>query len=108
MTKSLRLVLLLVIAAAVLFMVISFLDYSHRKHDLTVLEQNLSVSRKTWETIAEEKVELQAVLKTKKEELKEAELSLSEASERAKTLKAEIETLQKDIQALKESMKSED
>ena len=47
-------------------------------------------------------MELQGILKTKKEELKEAELSLSEATERAKTLRGEIEVLQQEIQTLKQ------
>ena len=102
MTKSLRLILLLVIAAALLFMVLSFLNYIHMKNDLDDLTDRLAVSRETWEKIAEEKVELQGILKTKKEELKEAELSLSEATERAKTLRGEIEVQQQEIQTLKQ------
>ena len=106
MTKSLRLVLLLVMAAAILFMVFALLDYTKMNRELSSLQNQLAVSRQTWETIADEKVELQGVLKTKKEELKEAELSLSEASERAETLKAEIDSLNKEIDTLKESLKS--
>ena len=52
MTKSLRLILLLVIAAALLFMVLSFLNYIHMKNDLADLTDRLAVSRETWEKIA--------------------------------------------------------
>lgn len=101
MTKSLRLILLLVIAFALLFMVLSLLNYFQMKNNLADLNNRLTYSRQTWEKIAEEKVELQGILKTKKEELKEAELSLSEATERAETLRNEIKTLQQEIETLK-------
>ena len=100
MTKSLRLILLLVTAFALLFMVLSLLNYIHMKNNLADLTDQLALSRQTWEKIAEEKVELQGILKTKKEELKEVELSLSEATERAKTLRNEIEILQQEIEVL--------
>ncbi len=102
MTKSLRLILLLVTAFALLFMVLSLLNYIHMKNNLADLTEQLALSRQTWEKIAEEKVELQGILKTKKEELKEVELSLSEATERAKSLRNEIEILQQEIEVLKQ------
>lgn len=104
MTKTLRFILLLVMAAALLFMILTFTKYVRKKKNLNDLQDQLNVSRQTWENIADEKVELQGILKTKKEELKEAELTLSESTERARTLKAEIEVLQKDIEELKKKI----
>jgi len=105
MNRSLRIMLLLVIAVALLFMIFSSLRYFHMKKDLSDLQSYLTVSRESWEKTAAEKEELQVILKSKKEELKEAELSLSEATERAETLKSEIDILQNDIEKLKEKLK---
>ena len=106
MTKPLRLILLLVMAAAILFMAVGLMNYIKMKTDLSGLQNQLVLSRQAWETTADEKVELQGILKGKKEELKEAELTLSEATERAETLRAEIEQLNKEIDSLKENLKS--
>ena len=102
MTKSLRYLMLLIVAAAaavILVLGANWLNLGKLLRETTAL---LSESRNNWETIASEKEELQDQLQTLKDELKEANLTLTEAEERAVTLSGEIEQLQKDIDELTE------
>ena len=101
MSKQLRWILCIVMAAAVTLIAVcsaSFLDLGRQLHDC---EDQLAASRESWENTAAEKEVLQADLKTLRETLKEASLSLSEATERAEELKADISSLQKEIDGLK-------
>ncbi len=61
----------------------------------------LEQSRNTWEQIAAEKEALQAELKTVNEQLREAELTRSEALENAEKLQGDIGILEQEIAELK-------
>ena len=102
MNKSLRVLMLLIIAAAAVLIMILGSNWMNLGKQLQETNMLLSESRKSWETTASEKEELQDQLQDLKDELKEANLSLTEAEERASTLTAEIEQLQKDIAELTE------
>ena len=97
MSKTQKLILWIVLAAAVLVMVFCTLNYLNLKGRLRETSLQLSDSRVTWEGIAAEKEALQEDLKTIKNELKEAELSLEEAQTRAEEIREEIKTLQDEI-----------
>ena len=101
MSRQLKIILLVVMAAAFALIISCTMTYLDLGKQLRTNEALLAESRAAWEGIAAEKETLQAELKEKQAELKEAELSLSEATERAEELKAEIGALQEDISALK-------
>ena len=99
MSKTQKLILWIVLAAAVLVMAFCSINYLNLKSRLRETGQQLSDSRVTWEGLAAEKEALQEDLKTIKNELKEAELSLEEAQTRADEIREEIKTLQEEIKA---------
>lgn len=100
MKKSLVLSLWAAALAAVLLMVLFTSDYLNSRNELNLTKTQLAESRKTWENTAAEKEKLQDQLKQIRDDVKEADLSLRESTERAEELRAEIETLKKDIDRL--------
>ena len=107
MNNQLKIILCLVMAAALALITVCGLNYLRLTKELRSSEQQLAESRETWETIAAEKEALQDDLRAKQKELKEAKLTLDETTERASELKAEIEQLRKDIELLKANEKSD-
>ena len=100
MNKSLRIPLVLAALAALLLMVFLCVHYLRGNQELSALEAEVEASRTAWETTAAEKEALQAELKQVSNDLKEANLSLSESTERADELRADIETRKEEIAAL--------
>lgn len=103
MNKKLCLILCFVLAFALLVMIFCSVNYLSLNKQLMNIRDQVADSQKTWEGIAAEKELLQQDLKTLKNELKEANLSLMESEESAEKLKADIETLQKEIAELEKS-----
>ena len=102
MNRSLRAILLLVLAVAFLFTALQFADMISLNSDVRSRRAELAESRAVWEKIAEEKETLQAELKQVTNDLKEARLSLSESETRKEELKEEIQGLESEIKALEE------
>lgn len=103
MNKHLKIWLCIVMASAIALIAFCAVDYLSLGSRLRDCEKRLAESRAAWEQIAADKVEIQKELKAKKENLKEAELTLSESAERAEELKTEIELLKQEIETLKNS-----
>ena len=103
MNKSTRLLLYIIMLAAMALICVCFLHYISLNRQYLDFDRQLSESRETWESIAAEKEALQVSLAEKKNELKEAELSYRESTERAEELKAEIEQLTEEIDNLKQN-----
>ena len=103
MTNRLKMILCLVMAAAVTLVLICLFQYLNMGKDLRLREKQLSESRASWEKIAEEKEALQTDLKKMMEDLMEAELSYSEYSEKIIKLQEENESLRNEIDRLKKA-----
>jgi len=103
MSKSTKVILCLVLVAALATMTVLFLRYRSGSQTLSALNAQLAESRNTWETLAAEKEALQKELKSVTNDLKEAQLSLQEATDRATELRSQIETLQQEIAQLEEN-----
>lgn len=108
MNKSTKTILCLVMVVAILVMFLLLLHYNSLSSRLSEKAQLLETSQQAWKKTDADKQELQAVLKAKKEELREAEFSLSEAKDRAESIKGEIDELKKDIEALKSRFPASD
>lgn len=80
------------------FMIV-FLSFRlyHTIQQLDNLQQQLTVSRNTWEGIASEKESLQEELTDMNNQIREAQLTISEAQERIIELTAENEKLTAEI-----------
>ena len=100
MIKTVRILLCVVMAAAIAvgFSLASAVFRDQRL--LRDLSGQLSASRTAWETTAAEKEKLQAELRIVEDALKEARLTLQESTERAETLQAEIDTLEAEISGM--------
>lgn len=96
-----RVLILLAMAAALVLMFALGGRYLRDGKTLGEKQQELAVSRATWEGIAEKKETLQEELKEVTNQLKEARLTLEESNTRAEELREQIETLKKEIEALK-------
>ena len=101
MSKQMKAILCLVMAAALAMMTVLFLSYRSLGKDLRTVEQQLTESRETWEKIASEKEAIQVDLKAKQKEIKETQLQLDEATARAEELRQEISELTEEIEKLK-------
>ena len=106
MNKSLKAFCCIAMLAALVLVSVLFLNYRDLGSRLRETESLLSASRETWENTAAEKEKLQEDRKALESDLKEANLSLSEARERAVTLKQDIETLNGEIAELKQKLTS--
>lgn len=104
MTKSLRFICLLVMAAALCLTLSLLSGLLRTRRDLSDTDQALTLSRSAWETTAAEKETLQDELAGVTDSLKEARLTLSESESRAEELRQEIAQLQSDITSLTSSL----
>lgn len=101
MNKHLKLFLYAAMLSAILMMGVCAANYIDLGTQLRSTDARLSESRNSWQSIAAEKEALQEELEAKQSDLKEAKKTLSEATERAKVIRAEIESLHKEIDLLK-------
>jgi len=107
MTKSLKIMLCVVMALALAVIAVCSLRYLNLSRDYAACEKELAESRKIWESIAAEKETLQVDLKAKQNDLKVAQLSLEENTARAEELRTDIEKLKADIEQLKQQKTTE-
>lgn len=101
MNKRLNILLCFVMVAALVLVCVRTVHFFSLSRQFRLDEQTLSDSRSAWEKTAAEKEELQKQLKALKDKLKEAELSLSESTDRAEELRQDISALQLEIDVLK-------
>ena len=101
MNKRLNILLCFVMVAALVLVCVCTVHFFSLSRQFRLDEQTLSDSRSAWEKTAAEKEELQKQLKSLKDKLKEAELSLSESTDRAEELRQDISALQLEIDVLK-------
>ena len=86
---------------AIIIISVSCIKYYDACTELSVLKADLNESTARWQQINEEKLVIQRELKAAKNNLREANLTIEESNERAVVLLAEIETLEQEIQAMK-------
>ena len=103
MSKSLKLFLCAAMAAALALMVFFGLHYRSLGKQLISAQTGMEESQASWNSINAEKLVLKDELDQKNSELREAELSLSELTEKAETLKKDIAALKQEIDSLKGS-----
>ena len=104
MKKTLLFYLILCFAAAVALGAVLSIDYSGHASYLRSLQNDLSVSRTKWESIAAEKESLQEEYSEVSDAVREAELTIEEENARSKQLSEEISGLEADIVDLKEQI----
>ena len=92
--------LLVVLIAAVVTVVFCSLQYRQLGLQMRRTESELAESRASWESIASEKELRQAELKQLQNDLKEAELSLSENLEKKEELEEDILELRNHLEWL--------
>ena len=97
MSRSLKVLLVLVMVLAVALPAILWMDFLRDRRALRGLEEQLAESRANWESIAKKKEELQESLQSTEEALKEARLTLQESTERAEALRSDIEALKSEL-----------
>ena len=95
-------VLAVVLVAAVILAVWLFTQRSALQQEITTLNADLEASRTLWQTTSDEKEALQATLSETENALKEAQLSLEEATVRQGELDAQIAELEAAKAATKE------
>ena len=100
MTKPMKILLCIVLLAAIGLTAVLFLHHRGLRQEVSSLSAQLAESRAAWEKTAEEKEALQEDLKVLKNDLKEAELTISESAERAESLWEDIAALREEISAL--------
>ena len=103
MNKPMKVILSLVMAAALAVVLLSVLDYTSLGNRLKDLETQLLQATSDKEALVAEKEPLYKDLQDKRTELNRVTLSLAELTERQEELKTENEQLQKDIDTLKSS-----
>ena len=103
MSKSLKFFLCAAMIAALALMVFCGLHYRSLGKQLVSAQTAMDESMASWNQINAEKLILKDELDQKNSELREAELSLSELTEKAETLKKDIAALQQEIDSLKDS-----
>ncbi len=101
MSKGLKSILILILLFALCVTVMLTRGILADRKTFREKQEELEVSRATWEKIAEEKEALQDELQEARDALKEAKLTLQEKKARAEELRAEIETLKQEIAELK-------
>ncbi len=101
MNKTQKMLLATVIVIGTVLMVLFSCSYLSARHELSVLKVSLNESTAVWKQINEEKLIIQQELKEARNELRNAELTVSESEERAASLQTDIEVLEKEIQELK-------
>ena len=101
MNKSVRAFLALVIGAALAVMILLFQHMLDIRREVSSVTLQLEESVSSWKKINEDKEALQDTLKAAREELREAELTISECEIREKELIAEIEALEAELVSLR-------
>lgn len=89
---------------SVAVMSVSLLQYRKARADLSMQKKALETSTAAWQKTNEEKLIIQRELKTVKNSLREADLTIQESEERAAELRDEIEILEKEIEALRNAV----
>jgi len=97
--------LVLVMLSAIALMIFFGQRYRVDRQQLSELTADLKESTARWNAINDQKVELQKELKAVKEELREAELTLEESEEKTAEITQDIQTLESEIQQLKQKLK---
>ena len=97
--QNILLVFAVLLSAAIV--AVSAFQYRDASLELSSLKKELDESTARWQQTNEEKLVIQRDLKTAKNSLREADLTLEEAAERASELKAEISALEQEIETLK-------
>ena len=97
MNKSQKILLCIVMAAAIIVSAFLTVGYLTARREYSDLKTSLTASTETWRRINEEKLVVQKELKAVKDELRDAEMSLEEYAD----LVAEVEALEKEVEALK-------
>ena len=97
MIKSQKILLCIVMAAAIIVSAFLTVGYLTARREYSDLKTSLSASTETWRRINEEKLVVQKELKAVKDELRDAEMSLEEYAD----LVAEVEALEREVEALK-------
>lgn len=101
MNKTQKALLAAVILLGIIVMAFFGSSYLSARRELTALKKELNESTTVWKQINEEKLVVQKELKEAKNELRDAELTVSESEERAVSLESDIEVLEKEISELK-------
>jgi len=96
--------LVLVMLSAIALMIFFGQRYRVDRQQLSELTADLKESTARWNAINDQKVELQKELKAVKEELREAELTLEESEEKTAEITQDIQTLESEIQQLKQKL----
>lgn len=104
--KQLVFFLSFALAAAIVVMAVLTLHYVDLGRSYNEKNAELQESRETWESIAAEKEALQEELSKLQSDLREADLSYSEARERSVTLQADIDELNAEISSLHDQIAS--
>ncbi len=102
MSKTMKILLCAVMAAAVALSVLLLGNYQSAHREYSALKNDFDASDSAWRRINEEKLVIQKDLKAVKEEIREAEMTLEEYEE----LKSEVEALEKEVEALKSAAAS--
>ena len=97
MIKSQKILLCIVMAAAIIISISLATGYLTARREYSELKTSVSASTETWKRINEEKLVVQKELKAVKDELRDAEMSLEEYAD----LVAEVEALEMEVEALK-------
>lgn len=101
MSKLQKIMLSAVMLCAAAVMILCFTGYQSARREYVSLKSELEASTASWKQINEDKLSVQRELKAAREALREAELTISESEERAETLREEIGTLEREIEALR-------
>ena len=101
MNKALKAMLSAVMLLALLLMSVLCFRYISDRADLSSLKTDLEDSTAAWKKTNEEKIAIQKLLKNAKNDLREAELTISESEETSEKLNIEISELEKSIEELK-------
>ena len=101
MNKTLKGMLAAVLAIALALALFLGAGILRDWREIQAMTKELAESRARWEDTAARKEALQAELKQVTEALKEAKLTLEESTAREAELQADIQTLEQEIQALR-------
>ena len=100
MNKSMKICCALAAVISVLLSGALLIKYIRKTRDLSSLEEQLTVSRTHWETVAAEKESLQNMLVEVTSQLREANLTIEESETRTAELNTDITLLESEIQSL--------
>ena len=100
MNKSLKVFLCAAMVAALALILVCGLHYRSMEKQLSDVQTLLDDSQANWKNIDAEKQILLETLAGKTDDLREAELSLSELNQKADDLKKDIEDLRQEIETL--------